>query len=90
MELDGVRLRRPKVRLLGTEGPVSTFDITIHEGRNRQIRRMCELAGLTVKRLTRISEGGLRLNGLKKGAWRELKPREVAALMGSNLQDTDE
>lgn len=90
MELDGVRLRRPRVRLLGTEGPVSTLDITIHEGRNRQIRRMCELAGLTVKRLTRVSEGGIRLNGLKKGAWRELTPAEARTLLGEDLQENKE
>ncbi len=80
MELDGQAVRRPEVRLLGTEGAVSTLDITIHEGKNRQIRRMCELAGLSVRRLTRISVGSVRLGKLKKGTWRELTEEELRAL----------
>ena len=82
MELDGVKLRRPRVALVGREGPLSTLEITIHEGKNRQIRRMCEEAGLSVKRLTRISVGPVRLGNLPKGHWRELTPAEVAALKG--------
>lgn len=82
MELDGVRLRRPRVSLVRCEGPLSTLEITIHEGKNRQIRRMCEEAGLSVKRLTRISVGPVRLGNLPKGHWRELTPAEVAALKG--------
>ncbi len=82
MELDGVKLRRAQVRLLRSSGQLHTLDITVHEGRNRQIRRMCAAAGLEVKRLTRISEGGVRLGGLKKGCWRELKEEELLALRG--------
>ena len=82
MELDGVPLRRPRVRVCGADGPVTTLDITIHEGRNRQVRRMCDAAGLSVKRLTRISIGPVRLGRLQKGAWRHLTPEEIEALRG--------
>ena len=51
--------------------------ITIHEGRNRQIRKMCEAAGLKVRRLVRISEGGLELGELKPGTWRYLGEDEI-------------
>lgn len=80
MELDGRQLAKPKVRLLRREGGVAAVDITIHEGRNRQIRRMCDIAGLRVGRLTRISVGKVRLGGLKKGTWRYLTDAEVESL----------
>lgn len=54
--------------------------ITIHEGRNRQIRKMCEAVGLEVARLRRISIGPLRLGMLKPGTWRELTAEELRAL----------
>lgn len=54
--------------------------ITIKEGRNRQIRRMCEAVGLEVARLRRISVGPLRLGMLKPGAWRELTADELRAI----------
>ena len=54
--------------------------VTIHEGKNRQIRRMCAACGLTVKRLCRVREHTLELGGLPAGAWRYLTPDEVLAL----------
>lgn len=54
--------------------------ITIKEGRNRQIRRMCEAVGLEVARLRRISIGPLKLGMLKPGTWRELTAEELRAL----------
>ena len=57
------------------------LDVTIHEGRNRQVRRMCQAAGMEVARLLRIAEGGLRLGTLKTGQWRELEPREIELLL---------
>ena len=57
------------------------LDITIREGRNRQIRRMCELAGLRVERLTRIAEGPIRLGDLPIGKMRQLTEKEIAAVM---------
>lgn len=77
MELDGYVLRRPRVRLLKAEGDRARLHITIHEGRNRQVRRMCEIAGMHVTRLRRIREGNLQLGDLPKGKWRYLTPEEV-------------
>ncbi len=80
MELDGAPLRAPRVRVLKSDGRTATLDIAVHEGRNRQIRRMCALAGLGVKRLTRISVGQVRLGRLQKGTWRYLTREEIASL----------
>lgn len=80
MELDGYRLRIPKVKLCWADGCKARLQITIHEGRNRQVRRMCELAGMHVTRLRRIREGSLELGTLPKGKWRYLTPEEVAKL----------
>ena len=78
--LDGYRIRPPKVVLLSANGEKAKFRVTIHEGRNRQIRRMCEAAGMRCTRLRRIQEGSLRLGNLPCGAWRYLTPEEVAEL----------
>ena len=78
--LDGYTIRRPQVKLIRAEGTKAKFRITIHEGRNRQVRRMCEIAGMTVTRLRRVQEGTLQLGGLPSGKWRRLTPEEVAAL----------
>ena len=80
MELDGYRLRLPKLKLLKVEGKTARIRITIHEGRNRQVRRMCEIAGMHVTRLKRIKEGALELGDLPKGKWRYLNPEEVERL----------
>lgn len=78
--LDGYKIRPPKVELLSSQGSTARFRITIHEGRNRQIRRMCELAGMYCTRLRRIQEGKLVLGDLPKGKWRYLTQEEVARL----------
>lgn len=80
VELDGYTIRPPKVKLIRAEGTKAKFQITIHEGRNRQVRRMCEAAGMTVTRLKRIKEGNLSLGDLPLGKWRYLTPDEVAAM----------
>ena len=54
--------------------------VTIHEGKNRQVRRMCAACGLTVKRLRRIREHTLELGGLPPGKWRYLTEEEIASL----------
>ena len=81
MELDGYRLRIPKVKLLNAAGDKARLQITIHEGRYRQVRRMCEKCGMHVTRLRRIREGSLRLGDLPKGKWRHLTEEEVQNLM---------
>ena len=80
IELDGYLIRPPKVTLIRAEGKKAKFRITIHEGRNRQVRRMCEEAGMTVTRLKRIREGMLELKDLPLGSWRYLTPDEVKLL----------
>ena len=81
IELDGYRIKKPKVRPVRMEPNRAILDVTIHEGRNRQVRRMCQAAGLEVARLKRIAEGGLRLGELKEGQWRELEPKEIELLL---------
>ena len=78
--LDGRPIAPPLVKKLRESGDKTTFEITIHEGRNRQIRRMCEAAGLTVARLCRVQEGSLRLGALAVGKWRRLTLQELNAL----------
>ena len=76
VELDGYRIRAPKLRLIKP----GLIEITIHEGRNRQVRRMCEAAGMHVTRLRRIREGALSLGDLPAGKWRYLTDAEISAL----------
>lgn len=78
--LDGYQIKPPKVKLLHADGTRARLLITIHEGRNRQIRRMCEVAGAQVTRLRRISEGSVKLGDLPLGKWRYLTEEELAAL----------
>ena len=81
IELDGYKIKKPRVRPVRTEPTRAILDVTIHEGRNRQVRRMCQAAGLEVARLKRISEGALRIGDLKTGAWRYLEPKEIELLL---------
>lgn len=76
MELDGYRLQPVTVKKLAPD----TLQMNLFEGRNRQIRRMCEAAGLKVLRLRRIAIGDLGLGDLPIGKWRELTPDEVTYL----------
>lgn len=80
IELDGYRIRRPQLKLLRADGDRAKILVTIHEGRNRQVRRMCDAAGMTVLRLRRISEGVLQLGNLPLGKWRYLTEEEIARL----------
>lgn len=69
-----------QVRVLVREPGRAVFEIILHEGRNRQIRKMCEQLGLEVARLKRTAAGPLRLGMLPAGKWRELEPQEVMRL----------
>lgn len=80
IELDGYVIRRPVVNLVSQDGNCANILITIHEGRNRQVRRMCDAAGMWVDRLIRISEGPIKLGKLPRGKWRFLSAEEVASL----------
>lgn len=82
--LDGYKIRPPKVHVLhatAEQDGLSTLLVTIHEGRNRQVRRMCAAAGMTVTRLIRIGEGELQLGRLPLGAWRYLTAAEIVGIM---------
>lgn len=81
MELDGYLLSKPSVKVVNTaQDSMAQLQITIHEGRNRQVRRMCDIAGMKVMRLVRISEGGVSLGNLKPGKWRYLTAEELKKL----------
>ena len=70
------RRRRPQVRELAP----GRIELRIHEGRNRQVRRMCEAVGHPVLRLHRSAYAGLTVEGLAPGRWRELEPAELDRL----------
>ena len=78
--LDGYRTRPAGVRVLRTGERGTVLEMTIHEGRNRQIRRLCEAAELKVLRLCRVAIGPIRLGTLAPGNWRRLTPEEMSAL----------
>ena len=78
--LDGYTIRTPEISLVKVQGEKAELLVTIHEGRNRQVRRMCAAAGMTVTRLVRIQEGSLSLADLPKGKWRHLTQAEIDAL----------
>ena len=83
VSLDGYTIRPPVIQVI--RRPLNPQDkavllVTIHEGRNRQVRRMCAMAGMEVIRLIRIQEGPLKLGDLPSGKWRYLTQDEVCAL----------
>lgn len=78
--IDGKKTMPATIQVLNDSTDRTVFQITIHEGRNRQIRKMCEAVGLETIRLKRISVGSLKLGSLAVGQYRELKKEEVAAL----------
>ena len=83
-DLDGEPIRPAQVEILSREGDRAVLRIVIHEGKNRQIRRMCQKTGLTVVRLQRVQEHTLRLGTLKPGKWRYLTDEELQELKGSD------
>lgn len=86
MELDGEILAPAQVRRGRASGGVTQLSVTIHQGKNRQVRRMCAKAGLQVLRLKRIREGRLLLDRtLRPGQWRVLNREEVALLYEQKL-----
>ena len=84
MELDGYITRPAKVELLELSEGGGLLAISIGEGRNRQVRKMCAAAGLRVTRLRRVSEAGLELGTLESGQWRHLSQAELAIINGED------
>jgi 23S rRNA pseudouridine2605 synthase len=80
MDLDGDKTGEAHVEVLAAEPGRTVLMIVIKEGKNRQIRRMCEKAGLEVARLKRVAVGPIKLGMLKPGAWRDLTDSEIKAL----------
>lgn len=78
--LDGERIRAPAVKAVSLEKGGGCLSVVIHEGKNRQVRRMCAAAGLRVTRLKRVREGRLELGELRPGRWRYLTEAELDAL----------
>ena len=90
MEIDGYAIRPADVVILEQDEQSAKLRLTIHEGRNRQIRKMCEQCGLEVRRLKRVAVGELPLDPkIKSGAWRELTAEELAYLqrIAANLRE---
>ncbi len=79
VDLDDGRTAPAKVRRFG----LAKFELTLHEGRKHQVKRMCEAVGHPVVRLHRSRYAGLTVEGLEPGAWRELEPSEVDQLRAS-------
>ena len=82
-DLEGERIRPARVRELWRDGSKAALSVTIHEGKNRQIRRMWRQAGLAVRRLQRVREHTLTLGDLPVGQWRYLTQQELRDLEGS-------
>jgi len=78
--LDGYTIAEPSISTISTENGNAQLEIVIHEGRNRQVRRMCAVAGMKVVRLVRIAEGPLTLGNLPVGKWRHLTVMEMKSL----------
>ena len=83
LELEDGPARAKKVRLLKDDGDRAILEITVTEGRKHLVRNLCAAAGLEVRRLIRLSEGGLSLGDLRTGCWRCLEEEEVRALKRS-------
>ena len=78
--LDGVKTKRCRISVLGFDDKITRLEVVISEGRNRQVRRMFETINREVIFLKRVGIGELKLGGLSRGEWRELKSKEVEYL----------
>jgi 23S rRNA pseudouridine2605 synthase len=80
---DGSKTLPAVIRVVAEDDERTVMEMSIREGKNRQIRRMCDAVGLEVARLSRKSIGAVKLGMLQPGKYRELKPSEVLALKGA-------
>ncbi len=89
MEIDGYKIRPVECRILEKSPNYTLIGMILYEGRNRQIRKMCEICELTVSRLTRVGMGDLSLD-VPKGKWRYLNKEEIDYLKNAcRLQRSD-
>lgn len=77
MTLDGYEILPVDVVPISTDGTSTTLQMTLYEGRNRQIRKMCELCELSITRLCRVAIGNIALGDVKAGTWRHLTKDEI-------------
>lgn len=82
VELDGKKTTPAVIQDFGFNGKNTILEITIHEGRNRQVRRMFEMFGYRIQNLKRVRYAGLTLSGVKRGSYRKLSNMEVNTLKG--------
>lgn len=91
MLIDGYEILPVKVRPLSeahSETEITVLEMTLFEGRNRQIRKMCETVGLKITSLKRTAIGEIRLGTLKEGKWRQLSKKEIEYLKGNKNTST--
>lgn len=81
LEIEDYTTSPAKIKIISSQENTCVVEITIHEGRNRQVRKMCEKIGHPVLALKRISIGNVALGDLKEGCWRELTSNEVESLL---------
>ena len=81
--LDGYQTAPVRVQLLQADDTCSVLSFLLHEGRNRQIRRMCEEVGLSITRLSRVAIGSIKVGNLKEGTYRPLTAAEIQYLKGT-------
>ena len=79
--IDGYKTSPAKIEMIGSENGKVAVKVTIHEGRNRQVRRMFENVGLKVSELKRIQIGEVSLGNLPEGRWRYLTSHEISCLI---------
>ena len=83
MRIDGYKIQPVKVNVLSRDELSTVLEMTLFEGRNRQIRKMCEQVGLKITRLCRVAIGDIRLGSLSQGRWRRLSKKELEYLYAS-------
>lgn len=83
IELDGKKTAPAIVHVIEKQEGRVVLEMILHEGKNREIRRMCEAVGLEVARLRRTQIGGVKMGMLKQGAWRDLTEQEVKKLLAN-------
>ena len=88
--LEGEPISRPGVMLVERKGTGAEIVVTIHEGKNRQIRRMCKACSLAVRRLIRTAQGPILLGDLPPGQWRYMTGEEISFLRGLYTHKTGE